>query len=787
MTNVKKSFSSSFVFRISVFFIVSVIHPFEKPAGVHAQTVDTEQEIDGGSTESEAPENTNETSSNAPETPSSEDNTSSDEKTNYGIFKKNEDGLVNLDFVNAEIAEIARSMSELANKNFLFDEKVRGQITMVSPKPVTVDEAFRAFVSALEVKNFTIVKTGDIHKIVPIRNMKSQPINTNANAAYGSYDEFITRLVAIENTSAKDLATSLRGLISQNGDLVAYNPTNTLIITDTVANIRRIAKVIKELDQKGFQESVQIVQLEYAPAVDTAEKIRQIYDMKGANAGVAAKGKASDGIASPGGEDGGQFISKIIPDERTNSLIVVANKEGFRRVEELVKKIDQALIDQAGKGRVHVHYLQYADAIEMAATLSGGSAAPTMGSRTSGSTNNSTTQSSGGNRSQNARSGNMGNASGGGILGSGVLGGDISINADPYTNALIITAEPSDYESLLSVINRLDIRRPQAFVETMILEVNIDKASELGLSANGGGSVGNAKLFGATTFGSNSSLFPSANPQNIQGFTSILQGPTFNLPIGGETLTIPSYGGFFKALQTNGIINVLSTPNILTQDNSEAEIVVGRVVPFITAQGRDINNQPINQVQREDVATTLKIKPQINSSDELTLDIVQESQDIIPGADIASFGPTTSKRSAKTTVLVKDGQTITIGGLISDRITESEGKVPILGDIPILGWLFRNKTKERNKTSLVIFVTPYIIRYPEDLERISLEKNEERLEFLRQNKLEGHPDLKMREIEKKLKLKDQKDKDGENAPLNSPSGSFMSSVLQYTQGGTYVG
>lgn len=697
-----------------------------------------------------------------------------DKKKKTGIMKLNKKGLVNLDFVDAEIGEVAKSISELTNRNFILDDKVRGKITIISPKPVTLREAYRAFVSALEVKNYTVIRIGRVSKIVPLRDMKSRPLPTDVSYASGGDDVFVTRLIPIQYTRSSEIAKSLRGLISKNGDMISYDPTNTLIITDSVGNLRRLMKIIKRLDQEGFQESIEIVKLKYAPAADTTDKILKIFDLKGQKPiGVAAK-KPS---VSPAGRSStsAQFISKIIPDERTNSLIVVANAEGLRRVKEIVKKIDQAMEDQVGTGRIHVHYLQYADAVELAGTLSGVSSGTRSSSRLSGGSSSSSSTIFPQATQPNISTPRRASTSGGNLLGK-----DVKITADQHTNALIITASPSDYETLLPVIHKLDVRRPQAFVEAMILEVDIDKAFDVGLAGNIGsqfGSSDSTSVFGATSFGSTSSVFLPTSPSLTQGLSIATQGRTITVPVaGGESLTIPVYGGFFRALQTNGTINVLSTPNILTRDNMEAEIVVGQVVPFITAQGRDVNNQPINQIQRENVAITLRVIPQINASDELTLDIFQETQDLVPGPDVNVFGPTTSKRSARTTVLVKDGQTITVGGLINDRIQNSVSKVPVLGDIPLLGWFFKSKSRTKRKTSLVIFMTPHIIREPEDLQEISVQKNNERRRFLRENNVREHPSIKRYNLDRELRTPIKKSsRTPMRVPADSPTGAFLAS------------
>jgi general secretion pathway protein D len=663
-------------------------------------------------------------------------------KEETGVLKRDAKGLVSVDFVDVEIADIAKSISELTKRNFLLDEKIRGKITIISPRPVTIEEAYKAFVSALEVKGFTIVPMGKILKIVTLQNMKGLPIPTDEGATPGGDDIFVTRLVPIRFTNAAEIVKTLRGLLSRNGDIISYDPTNTLILTDNVGNIRRLLKIVERIDQPGFQESVEIVKLKYAPAADTADKVIKIFSLQ--SAGGANPAQA-------GGAQSSQLISKIIPDERTNSLIVVANKEGANRVREVVKQIDRNMGDQIGKGRIHVMYLQYADATELAGTLSGVSTSSKSRSSSSPSRSNSTIF-----PQFNAPSSPAPAPSGGGGSGVNLLGENVKITAEPQTNALIVTASPADFEALLPVIRKLDVRRPQAFVEAMILEVDVDKAYQVGTSGNIATQIGSnndTSLFGATTFGNTSSIFLPTSTTALQGLTAGVQGKTFQIPLaGGQNLTIPIFGGLFQALQSNGTLNVLSTPNILTRDNMEAEIVVGQVVPFVTAQGRDVNNQPINQIQRENVAITLRVTPQINASDELTLDIFQEIQDLVPGTDSATYGPTTSKRSARTTVLVQDGQTVTVGGLISDRISNSVSKVPLLGDIPLIGWLFKSKNSTKRKTSLVIFITPYIIRLPEDLQEISVRKNSERQRFLQENNVKEHPGIGRYRLDRELSV-----------------------------------
>ncbi|MEZ4845877.1 MAG: type II secretion system secretin GspD [Bdellovibrionota bacterium] len=687
----------------------------------------------------EQPASTQETVAITPSTPPSEPTPSkrSAKKSNQpnivdDRIKMNDKGKIQLDFVNAEISDLAQSIGELTKRNFIIDDKVRGTITIISPQPVTIDEAYSAFISALEVKGFAVTKVGQMHKIVPLREMNKLPIPTDVSGTAGGDDAFITRLIPVQNTRSSEIAKTLKNLLTKNGDMISYDPTNTLIITDSVSNLRRLVRIIERLDQSGLEANINILKLQFAPAVDTAEKVKKLFNMDGPAGAPAAGGEASL-----------QYASKIIPDERTNSLIVVSSQEAFEKISAFVRRLDSAIADAASSGRIHVHYLNYADSKELATTLAGVSA--------SASKRNSSSNQGPINRRNQTPPAQPAEGASAPVV-AGLLGGDVEIVADEQTNALIITASANDYQSLIPVINKLDKRIPQAFVEAMILEVDVDKITDVGFSANLGAEYGSNQqvdVFGATTFGSLSSILLPNSTSSLQGLVVGARAQTIEVPVAGGTLNIPVFGGLFKALQTSGIVNVLSTPNILTRDNKEAEIVVGSRVPFISTQGRDINNQPINQIQREDVALTLRVKPQINSSDELTMDIFQEIQDIISNSDI--YGPTTSKRSAKTTVLVKNGQTVTIGGLISDRVSQSKSKVPLLGDIPLIGFLFRSSNNQKKRMSLMMMLTPNIIRSPEDLEAVSLQKNFERKEFIRKNRAEEHPAINNYGLNRELK------------------------------------
>ena len=643
-------------------------------------------------------------------------------------------GLVNLDFQDADIKDLVKSISEITGKNFILDDRVRGKITIISPTPVTTKEAYEAFLSALEIKNYTVVPgSGRTLKIVPLREAKNSAITTISDMETPYGDTFITRLIPIRFISASEIANSLKSLVSPNGTISSYSPTNTLMVTDSASNIRRLMKIIGKLDKEGSIEGVEVIPLKYASAQEMSQKLLTLFPQQKDGSLLARALSARRGEQEPAQA---QSISRIIPDDRTNSLIVVANRQGLERLLDIVKRLDVEVKSQEGKGRIHVHYLEHADAAELAATLSslsggggGRSASPKFSRGSSGI--------SGGAPAPTSQ----------GAVSLDIFEGDIKIAPDIATNSLVITASGQDYDSLKSVISKLDIARPQVFVEALIMEVSMNKALDAGLATNSGTQVGSSNnptsLFGATQFGDLSSLFLPSNPTALTGLAFGLRSKEISIPTGnGNSISIPIYGAIFRALQTNGTFNIISTPNILTTDNKEAEIVVGKVVPILTAQQQATTGASsiINQISREKVATTLKVTPQINESNFVTLDIYQEISEV--ESQSPTLGPTTSTRSAKTTVVVQDGQTVVIGGLIKDKVTNSVSKVPILGDIPLIGLLFRTTHADSDKINLMIFITPHIIHQPMDLQNVTVKQNEKRRLFNKQNKIEEHPGVK---------------------------------------------
>jgi general secretion pathway protein D len=606
---------------------------------------------------------------------------------------------VNINMNNVDIQQLIKLMSDLTGESFMLDQKVRGNITIISPKEVTVEEAFRIFESVLEVNELTLVKVGKIYKIVPAREAKEHRIRTIiGKEKVFPEDIFVTQVIPLKYIDANEMANVLRGLISKFANLQVYAPTNTLILTEKASNLDRLILIINELDREIYTPKIEVIPLKFASADEVSKLLSQLYQTAG---GSIKRGRTGAQQGQPSAE-----ISKIIPEPRTNSLIVVGTDADIEALKDLIKRLDVPIA--VGTGQIHVVYLSYADATNLASTLSaiaqGGAAraAPQPGQPP-----------------------------------SVQLEGGVRITADKSTNSLIIIATPSDFETLKSVIAKLDIPRKQVFVEALIMEVSLSKMRELGLSFHAGYQTkeGTATFIGGESVGGIPTLVldPTAFA-NLTGLFAGVIGETITITTEkGVSITIPSFAAFLRALQRDTEVNVLSTPQLLTLDNEEAQITVAQNVPFPTGQAVGAGGVTTQTIQRQDVGITLKITPQVNpGSDEVKLKIYTEVSDVASGPEglnVNVLGITTFKRSAQTVVTVRDKNTVVIGGLIRDSITDSEVKVPFLGDIPVIGWLFRSKSKRVEKTNLLLFITPYIISTSEDLTAIKEKKIEEGLEF----------------------------------------------------------
>ncbi len=648
---------------------------------------------------------------------------------------------------DSDLEEVIRTISRATARNFIYDKKdVRNQkVTILAPSPLTVLEAYQAFQTALEGAGLTLVQVGpNLTRILPRRDAKEKPLDTEIGTTVPWNDSFVTRIIRLKNVGVASIQSVVQQLAAKDGQVQSFPETNSLIITDTANNIRRLAKIIEELDRSGGEETIEVVRIHYADVADVADKIQQLFGSQspGAPAGAAGRAaaapirrptpKGKDGAAPADGAAGTPaeatpLISKVVADARSNQIILQGSDRAIAAVRDFLALIDVA---QEGGGGIHVYYLENADAEELAAVLANlaaGNAGQPGGRRARG--EGTPPQQPG---APPAPGG--GGAPGGGVA---VLEGDVKITADKSTNALVITASKSDFESLKQVIQKLDIRRQQVYVEAVIMELSLQKARDLGLSFAGGADVGEGAIgYGGLNFKKALLLDPTAL---ASGFALGLLGPggmTFNLPNPDGTttpITVPPFGVVLNALQQDSDTNVLSRPNILAKENEESEIVVATSVAV--PGGSTISQTGLQNfsITKEDVGITLKVTPKISESNNVSMAIFQEVKSIVKDdrSNPLQRLVDTGKRSVKTNVEVRNGETIVIGGLISDEDTRSETKVPLLGDIPFLGWLFRSSSRKAQKTNLLIFLTPTIVKDDGDMRAIYERRMREREEFAR--------------------------------------------------------
>ncbi len=655
--------------------------------------------------------------------------------------------MVTLDFQDAEITEVIGVIAQATGKNFLYDDRVRGRVTVISPEPVTADEAYRVFESILQVKGFTTVPSpGGILKIVPLRDAKENPLDTvTGERVLENRDMFITRLLPLRFVKAEQISETIKPLVSKEASVISYAPTNTLIITDSAANIRRLVNIIDQIDVSTYQEQIKLIPIRYADASALTGQLAEIFGGDAGAGGVAgqaggrirraraAQQQAQPQAGIPGVETviGGGGEPRFIPDERTNSIVVIANKAVLREVERIIDLLDY---QRKGAGRIHVYRLQNADAEEIAQTLS------SLASGSSGGARPSTTRTS-----LAGAAGAAGQAASSG-LGGGVvadLGDGVRISADAPTNSLIIQANAEAFAPLSEVIEALDIRRPQVMVEALIMEVDVDDSVGLGSSWLYNIRVGDDVV----GIGSNNRATPTSPltlANLIRGvsdpgsLTTALLGSTFSIldpndPTGLTTIEIPVIRALITASSTTDDSNIISAPTILTADNEEAEIVVGQNIPVptsnlqaTTSTGTTTNPfQTSQNIARQDVGVTLRVTPQISEGDTVRLNIFQEISEVNEAASLGSdIGPTTTNRKVENVVYVRDGEAVMIGGILAEVQGVSETKVPWFGDIPILGWAFKGTSDSVRKTNLIVVLTPRIVRSPEDLERVTVEGRE---------------------------------------------------------------
>ncbi len=657
-------------------------------------------------------------------------------------------GLISLNYPNADITDVIAAIAAATKKNFLYDDRVRGTVTVLSTECISAEEAYRVFESILQVKGFTTVQgPGGILKIIPVRDAKESPIETLPESErVPNRDLYITRLIPLRFIKADAIANALRPLVSKDANMVEYLPTNTIILTDSAANVRRLLTIIDQIDVETYQEQIKVIPIEFADAGTLAEQLSEIFGGQVTGAGGAPRPVQRARRATPvaqvpaagdSGALGEQGQPRFITDDRTNSLIVIAPGATIARVERTIALLDYK---RRGSGKIHVYRLQNADSEEMAATL-----AALAGSGGGG----------GGGIQRTSTTGALGGA----VPGAGVGGAVASfedgakITADAPTNSLIIQASAEGYSTIKEVIEALDTRRPQVMVEALIMEVDVTDSTDLGsawlyTAVNGGRGSNRTGEDGITGIGSGqgAASLPNLSDPTALGlaglandFTAAILGKTITVdPDGAGPLTartIPVIQAVLTAAAFNSDLNIISAPVVLTADNKEAQIVIGQEIPVPTSKLQTPTTTTTGQnqsqfttssnIERQNVGVTLRVTPQISEGDSVRLEIFQEISDVVAGTAISDLGPTTTKRTIDNTVYVSDGEAVMVGGIVSEALDKSESKVPWLGDIPILGWAFKSTSHSTRKVNLVVILTPRIVRNPGDLQRLTVENREE--------------------------------------------------------------
>ncbi len=651
---------------------------------------------------------------------------------------------------DTELGDLISWISSITCKQFLLPGTIPAnskKVTVIAPELITPEEAYRLFLGALDSVGLTVAPSGKFLRVIETNKAKSSSIAFyNEDGEMPNGESYVTRLVRVENSDANEVAQVLGRLKSEQGDVIVYAPQGALIITDLSSNVTRMLRILRDIDQPGTGEKVWIITIHNTGASEMAQKLADIFQVAqiGGKKGGGSPAPPQAGKGRPGDLTTEMMISKIIPDERSNQLIVIANERAYARVLQLVRKLDVPLL--GGDGRIHVYYCENANCDELAQTLGA-----VTGVTVTGATGGRNRSRGGGNTPAPAPAPTGGQGQQPNFL----FEGDVRINFDRPTNSLIIVSSLTDYQSVRRVIERLDSPRKQVFVEAMILEVTLDKSRELGASWHG---AKPENLFGLSepsliVGGLNpaKTIFPAASlgETMLAGVLGPVLTPDEARSLGTSattTVDIPSFGVLIKALQTNSDVDVLSNPHILIMNNEDGEISVGSRIPFpvstLGLQGAPsttgasgfggFGNFGFPNVQREKVALELKLTPHVNEHDIIRLEVDEKISELAPGSSSGgqNLGPSTSERTAKTIVVAKDQQTVLIGGLMSDKVINSVTKVPILGDIPILGFFFRSSVKKIVKTNLIIALTPYVINDQSDLRRVLEKKMKERREFI---------------------------------------------------------
>lgn len=664
---------------------------------------------------------------------------------------------VTLNFSGADIEAVSRAIGAITNRNVVVDPRVKGQITLLTDRPVPPATAYQQFLAALRLQGFTIVESAGLYKVIPEADAKLQASEVAVGASRSSAgSQIVTQIFKLNYENAANLVPVLRPLISPNNTINVNPGNNSLVITDYADNLQRISRIVATMDVSNATD-VEIIPLRHAVATDMVALVSRL--IEGGTASPGGLTVTAGGANIPGQSDNA-FKTSLMAEPRSNSIVLrAANPARLAQVRSLIARLDQPAMNGGGdQGNIHVVYLKNADAVALAATLRAaiGAQATAAGTASGQPGAGGTTPQGGGmssiptsqpvvsRDSSGTASMGMGSSSG---LGSSGGGGALGvaqqpstggmIQADPSTNSLIITAPPPVYRQLRAVIDKLDGRRAQVLIESLIVEIKDNRLAQFGIQwqamlSNNGRVIG--------TLGTNSNV-AGANILNLLGL--VKDGGLDGSAITGDTLTSlrgtnlgftqrvngkDTLGFLANFLQNSGDANILSTPNLMTLDNEEARIIVGQNVPMVTGSyasnstGGTVN--PFTTVERKDVGLMLRVRPQINENGTVKLAVFQEVSSVDESTRKDTNGLTTNKRSIESNVLVEDGNIVVLGGLIDDNYSQAEDRVPLLGDIPVVGNLFRNTNRKRNKTNLMVFLRPVVMRDAAATNQVSSERYE---------------------------------------------------------------
>ena len=617
--------------------------------------------------------------------------------------KESGEKYVSIDFNNVDISVFIKFISELTGTNFIIDDTIKGKVTIISPSKISEAEAYKVFESVLEVHGYATVRAGEVVKIVSVPEARTKNIETlMTEVAKNPNDKLVTQLISLKYADPDEIKRLVAPLISKNSVMLAYNPTGTLIVTDAYSNIRRLMGIIKMIDVANVGQNISVIPLRNADATKVSQMLDGLFKT------ASPRKMARDA----------EKVVKFIPDERTNSIILLASEVDTSRINRLISMLDKEI--PKGKDKIHVYYLENSSAEELAKVLQSLSGKKSISPTAKGKPEEP------------------------------IVSDKVTITADKATNSLIIMADKDEYLVIEGVIKKLDIPRAMVYIECLIVEVNMNKSFSIGAEwttgkevtvndQDGGAGVG----FSGNTTAPYSTIAGIAgqNTNNVSVFPA-----GFALGVVGESLKIgdvvfPNLGAVINALQSDTDANILSTPQLLTTDNEEASITVGKNVPYQTQTGSTAAVESYSNYDYKNVGKILKITPQISKDRKIRLKINFEATQIDTDSTLKSpTTPTTFKRAIETVVIVQDKHTVVIGGLIDDSYSTSQTKVPCVGSIPILGYLFKSMSKGNNKTNLYVFLTPHVVGDKIDAEKLMKEKKNQ-IDVLKQEKVKLYDDI----------------------------------------------